>query len=235
MQTSPVALLSDTNEIIYLTQICFFFFTSIAISPSPLIIQSENCSLECWIRSTARMMWDKCSRIMERLRNAQCFVIRRDRAKAVPLLRLLQNNLPLVLSRWVLISASKKNTNVFNPPFFFDQIFQALHQSQTMEGCSAPIVVKFADTQKEKDAKRIQALQSSLWNFASTLNSPMPTSPVPIASPIQSSMPTTQQSPFLASDAVSASNSLQLLQQIQAIGLQNQLLHGKLCRHSASS
>lgn len=97
-----------------------------------------------------------------------------------------------------------------------------------MEGCSAPLVVKFADTQKEKDAKRIQALQSSLWNFASTLNSPMATSPVPIASPIQSNMPTAQSSPFLASDAVSASNSLQLLQQIQAIGLQNQLLHGEI-------
>lgn len=232
MQTSPVALLSDTNEIIYLTFI--FFFPSIAISPSPLIIQSENCSLECWIRSTARMMWDKCSRIMERLRNAQCFVIRRDRAKAVPLLRSLQNNLPLVLSRWVLMSARKK-LMYFNPPIISGQIFQALHQSQTMEGCSAPIVVKFADTQKEKDAKRIQSLQSSLWNFASTLNSPMPTSPVPIASPIQSSMPTAQSSPFLASDAVSASNSLQLLQQIQAIGLQNQLLHGKLCRDSTSS
>lgn len=103
---------------------------------------------------------------------------------------------------------------------------QALHQSQTMEGCSAPLVVKFADTQKEKDAKRIQALQSSLWNFASTLNSPMATSPVPIASPIQSNMPTAQSSPFLASDAVSTSSSLQLLQQIQAIGLQQQLLHG---------
>jgi bruno len=95
-----------------------------------------------------------------------------------------------------------------------------------MEGCSAPLVVKFADTQKEKDAKRIQALQSSLWNFAANINSPMTPSPVPIASPIQSNMPTAQSSPFLASDAVSSS-SLQLLQQLQAIGLQQQLLHGK--------
>ncbi|VDM94247.1 unnamed protein product, partial [Onchocerca ochengi] len=29
-----------------------------------------------------------------------------------------------------------------------------VHLSQTMEGCSKPIVVKFADTQKEKDAKK---------------------------------------------------------------------------------
>lgn len=40
--------------------------------------------------------------------------------------------------------------------------FQALHQSRTMEGCSAPLVVKFADTQKEKDQKKMQQLQASL-------------------------------------------------------------------------
>ncbi|XP_030080380.1 CUGBP Elav-like family member 1 isoform X2 [Drosophila hydei] len=37
---------------------------------------------------------------------------------------------------------------------------KALHQSQTMEGCSAPLVVKFADTQKEKDQKKMQQLQA---------------------------------------------------------------------------
>jgi len=40
---------------------------------------------------------------------------------------------------------------------------KGMHQAQTMEGCSAPLVVKFADTQKEKDAKRIQGFASSLW------------------------------------------------------------------------
>ncbi|XP_018802911.1 PREDICTED: CUGBP Elav-like family member 2 isoform X2 [Bactrocera latifrons] len=39
---------------------------------------------------------------------------------------------------------------------------KALHQSRTMEGCSAPLVVKFADTQKEKDQKKMQQLQASL-------------------------------------------------------------------------
>ncbi|XP_067622580.1 CUGBP Elav-like family member 1 isoform X2 [Eurosta solidaginis] len=39
---------------------------------------------------------------------------------------------------------------------------KALHQSRTMEGCSAPLVVKFADTQKEKDQKKIQQLQHSI-------------------------------------------------------------------------
>ncbi|XP_037086374.1 CUGBP Elav-like family member 1 isoform X2 [Pollicipes pollicipes] len=51
---------------------------------------------------------------------------------------------------------------------------KGMHQAQTMEGCSAPLVVKFADTQKEKDAKRIQGLATNLWGSsgvsAPTLN-----------------------------------------------------------------
>jgi CUG-BP- and ETR3-like factor len=31
-----------------------------------------------------------------------------------------------------------------------------MHQSQTMEGCSSPLVVKFADTPKDKETKKIQ-------------------------------------------------------------------------------
>uniref|UniRef100_UPI00358F1AEF CUGBP Elav-like family member 1 n=1 Tax=Myxine glutinosa TaxID=7769 RepID=UPI00358F1AEF len=33
---------------------------------------------------------------------------------------------------------------------------KTMHQSQTMEGCTAPLVVKFADTQKDKEQKRLQ-------------------------------------------------------------------------------
>ncbi|XP_043235598.1 CUGBP Elav-like family member 2 [Amphibalanus amphitrite] len=40
---------------------------------------------------------------------------------------------------------------------------KAMHQSQTMDGCSAPMVVKFADTQKDKDTRRIQSVASTLW------------------------------------------------------------------------
>lgn len=43
------------------------------------------------------------------------------------------------------------------------QAIKCLHHSQTMDGCSAPLVVKFADTQKEKDQKRLQQMQASLW------------------------------------------------------------------------
>lgn len=43
---------------------------------------------------------------------------------------------------------------------------KAMHHSQTMEGCSSPIVVKFADTQKEKEQKKVQQLQSNLWTLS---------------------------------------------------------------------
>jgi len=42
---------------------------------------------------------------------------------------------------------------------------KAMHHSQTMDGCSSPLVVKFADTQKEKESKKLQELQTSLWSL----------------------------------------------------------------------
>jgi hypothetical protein len=42
---------------------------------------------------------------------------------------------------------------------------KAMHHSLTMEGCSSPIVVKFADTQKDKEQKKVQQIQSSLWGL----------------------------------------------------------------------
>ncbi|KAL0104216.1 hypothetical protein PUN28_017145 [Cardiocondyla obscurior] len=72
---------------------------------------------------------------------------------------------------------------------------KALHHSQTMEGCSSPLVVKFADTQKEKDQKRMQQLQTNLWNIAGVNITPH----------------------YLTNDAHTlAPTSLQLLQQLQA-------------------
>ncbi|XP_011298690.1 CUGBP Elav-like family member 1 isoform X1 [Fopius arisanus] len=74
---------------------------------------------------------------------------------------------------------------------------KALHHSRTMEGCSSPLVVKFADTQKEKDQKRMQQLQANLWNIAA----------VNMTSP-----------PYLTNNDTPtlAPTSLQLLQQLQA-------------------
>jgi len=61
---------------------------------------------------------------------------------------------------------------------------KAMHHSLTMEGCSSPLVVKFADTQKDKEQKKIQQMQTSIWNLA-TVN---PTY----------SLPTVQSSPAVA-------------------------------------
>ncbi|XP_078246279.1 CUGBP Elav-like family member 1 isoform X15 [Pogona vitticeps] len=56
---------------------------------------------------------------------------------------------------------------------------KAMHQAQTMEGCSSPIVVKFADTHKDKEQKRLaQQLQqqmqqisaASVWGNLAGLN-----------------------------------------------------------------
>ncbi|XP_057655160.1 CUGBP Elav-like family member 1 isoform X3 [Diorhabda carinulata] len=80
---------------------------------------------------------------------------------------------------------------------------KGLHQSQTMEGCSAPLVVKFADTQKEKEMKRQQQLQANVWNALAA-----PT----LASPPQ------QFSPVLPTETA----SLQLLQAMGGAGLLQQ-------------
>jgi len=44
----------------------------------------------------------------------------------------------------------------------------ALHHSQTMEGCRSPIVVKFADTPKDKEMKKLQQLNASIMSSTYT-------------------------------------------------------------------
>lgn len=144
-----------------------------------------------------------------------------------------------------------------------------------MEGCSAPLVVKFADTQKEKEQKKIHQMQASLLstiNGAATASLGLsgavavPTSPVTnglsaivngsvgtATSPTGATVgltnavsqsnslaqnatsltsstslltnPPQTMNPFIGADAITTS-SLQLLQQMQAVGLQQQFLQG---------
>lgn len=135
-----------------------------------------------------------------------------------------------------------------------------------MEGCSAPLVVKFADTQREKEQKKIQQMHSTLLNNiasgngltssltstsggitlsaggctgSSTLGSGSPSNGTnsgqnaatiaAATSPLLSNPPQ-QANPYLATDAATAAamtpTSLQLLQQLQAVGLQHQFMQG---------
>lgn len=93
---------------------------------------------------------------------------------------------------------------------------KSLHHSQTMDGCSAPLVVKFADTQKEKDQKRLQQMQASLWNAAAVAAAASATQPS-IAGP-------THQFPFLPSADTLNPTSLQLLQAMGGSALLQQHL-----------
>lgn len=94
---------------------------------------------------------------------------------------------------------------------------KSLHHSQTMDGCSAPLVVKFADTQKEKDQKRLQQMQARLWGAAAAA----------AATATQSTLtnPAVQQFPLLQSADTLNPASLQLLQAMGGSALlQQQLL-----------
>lgn len=95
-----------------------------------------------------------------------------------------------------------------------------------MDGCSSPLVVKFADTQKEKEQKKMQQMQANLWNLAANINIPLAQTATSVTTPILPNPPQ-QASPVLGADAITPA-SLQLLQQLQAVGLQQQLLQGKL-------
>ncbi|XP_054262591.1 CUGBP Elav-like family member 1 isoform X3 [Macrosteles quadrilineatus] len=93
---------------------------------------------------------------------------------------------------------------------------KAMHHSITMEGCTSSLVVKFADTPKEKDQKRYQQLQSDLWAGLNALPSYV-TMGQPIGTDSQSYITASQ---------------LQLLSQLQN-GSQNSLGTQLLLQNSA--
>ncbi|XP_054480814.1 CUGBP Elav-like family member 2 isoform X7 [Anoplopoma fimbria] len=82
------------------------------------------------------------------------------------------------LSRGVCRSDSRPSPRcafvTFSTRAMAQNAIKAMHQSQTMEGCSSPIVVKFADTQKDKEQRRLQqqlAQQMQQLNSATTWGS----------------------------------------------------------------
>lgn len=104
--------------------------------------------------------------------------------------------------------------------------FQTLSQNKIMEGCTSPLVVKFADTQKEKEQKKIQQIQANLWNLATNINIPLGQTATSVSTPILPNPPQ-QPSPVMGADALTPA-SIQLLQQLQTVGLHQQLLQGEL-------
>ncbi|XP_059471509.1 CUGBP Elav-like family member 2 isoform X3 [Neocloeon triangulifer] len=93
---------------------------------------------------------------------------------------------------------------------------KAMHHSQTMEGCSSPLVVKFADTQKEKDQKRLQQMQANLWNISA-----LTPQYLTLLQQMQQQQQPTQQSAGAANSPANLLASMQQLmnmQQLQAAG-----------------
>ncbi|XP_060661048.1 CUGBP Elav-like family member 2 [Drosophila nasuta] len=97
-----------------------------------------------------------------------------------------------------------------------------MNQNKIMEGCTSPLVVKFADTQKEKEQKKIQQIQANLWNLATNINIPLGQTATSVSTPILPNPPQ-QPSPVMGADALTPA-SIQLLQQLQTVGLHQQLL-----------
>lgn len=99
---------------------------------------------------------------------------------------------------------------------------KAMHHSKTMEGCSLPLVVKFADTQKEKDQKRLQQMQANLWNLAGVSLSPQSylTSLPQQSDPSSSCLTPLQLLQHLQTNNVQPNIGTQLLLHNSAAGLQ---------------
>ena len=115
---------------------------------------------------------------------------------------------------------------------------KAMHHSLTMEGCSSPMVVKFADTQKDKEQRKVQQYQTGLWGLASPgVASPylalghasVPAglagllgSPLTIGSQQQQLVAVTQQQQLQQQQLISIQQLLAAQQQQHLLGIQQQ-------------
>ncbi|CAG2159866.1 unnamed protein product [Oppiella nova] len=80
---------------------------------------------------------------------------------------------------------------------------KAMNHSQTMEGCSSPLVVKFADTQRDKDARRQQQILMQQLCHSSQPN------------PAAATLAAAAANPYLALAAAAAAQQQQVQQQAQ--------------------
>uniref|UniRef100_A0A8C6T322 CUGBP Elav-like family member 2 n=1 Tax=Neogobius melanostomus TaxID=47308 RepID=A0A8C6T322_9GOBI len=91
---------------------------------------------------------------------------------------------------------------------------KTMHHSQTMEGCSSPLVVKFADTQRDKEQRRlqqqlvqqIQQLNSASWGNLAALGALTPQ----YLALLQQATSTSNQSTFNGIQRLGGMNPLQL-------------------------
>ncbi|XP_039285767.1 CUGBP Elav-like family member 1 [Nilaparvata lugens] len=115
------------------------------------------------------------------------------------------------------------------------QAIKAMHHSITMEGASSPLVVKFADTQKEKDQKRLhQQLQANLYNLAAGIQLPNHTTAQANSQASHSPTYLTTAVNQQLNDSHSCLAQLQLLQQLQASSNGQSNLGAQLLLHNTS-
>uniref|UniRef100_A0A915PQQ2 RRM domain-containing protein n=1 Tax=Setaria digitata TaxID=48799 RepID=A0A915PQQ2_9BILA len=102
------------------------------------------------------------------------------------------------------------------------QAIKQVHLSQTMEGCSKPIVVKFADTQKEKDAKKSSGTPAmttpSLQNTVGLANT--------LQQLLQTAQPNNNTSPALGAQLAALATLLQTASQPNVLSLLGNVLSG---------
>lgn len=75
---------------------------------------------------------------------------------------------------WAIVVTSHHKSSINNKLRSFecfmlylaDDTFRDQGFNLVLQGCSSPVVVKFADTQKEKEAKKLQQINQNLWNIS---------------------------------------------------------------------
>jgi CUG-BP- and ETR3-like factor len=94
-----------------------------------------------------------------------------------------------------------------------------VHHSRVMEGCRSPIVVKFADTQKDKDLKRMQNMQQQQLQMASSFTGTNVFNSLPTQLFGQQNVSNNNSSSAAAAAAAATVNPLAALAALGSLGL----------------